>query len=128
MATENFRFPKTERLRGERTITSLFEQGQSGFVYPFRYVYQLSGDAPQGGVAVLVTVPKRNHKRANRRNLLKRRTREAYRLNKHPLAATAATAGKSAQLALVYTAKEEASYAEVEKAVRRILAAVGEKF
>ncbi|MFR5870507.1 MAG: ribonuclease P protein component [Alistipes sp.] len=34
---------------------------------------------------MLVSVSKRNHKRANVRSLLKRRIREAYRLNRNPL-------------------------------------------
>ena len=39
-------------------------------------------------MSVLISVPKRHHKRAVERNLLKRRMREAYCLNKQALSGT----------------------------------------
>ena len=83
-------FPRRERLKSKKRIARLFEQGKSGFVYPVRYV--LLDDSAEESVAgkdrslsVLISVPKRHHKRAVERNLLKRRMREAYRLNKQGL-------------------------------------------
>ena len=86
----NQRFPKTERLSSKRLIDQLFdrknEQVQSMFVYPFRVVWILGekkeeNEFPQ----ILISVSKRPFKRAVDRNLLKRRIREAYRLNKELL-------------------------------------------
>ena len=86
-------FPRRERLKSKKRIARLFEQGKSGFVYPVRYV--LLDDSAEESVAgkdrslsVLISVPKRHHKRAVERNLLKRRMREAYRLNKQALSGT----------------------------------------
>ena len=83
-------FPRRERLKSKKRIARLFEQGKGGFVYPVRYV--LLDDSAEESVAgkdrslsVLIAVPKRHHKRAVERNLLKRRMREAYRLNKQAL-------------------------------------------
>lgn len=73
--------PRTERLRSLGAIRRLFDEGQSGFVFPFRYVWYAETDAVPS-VEVLFSVPKKFHKRANKRNLLRRRTKEAYRLGK----------------------------------------------
>ena len=73
--------PRAERLRTLGAIRRLFESGESGFVYPFRYVWFAEAD-DRMSAEVLFSVPKKFHKRANRRNLLRRRAKEAYRLNK----------------------------------------------
>ena len=113
--------PRTERLRSLGAIRRLFDEGQSGFVFPFRYVWYAETDAVPS-VEVLFSVPKKFHKRANKRNLLRRRTKEAYRLQKGILART----GRSTNLdiALIYSSKEVLPYKHIEHAVRRILEAV----
>ena len=116
--------PRTERLRTLGAIRRLFDSGESGFVYPFRYVWFAEAD-DRMSAEVLFSVPKKFHKRANRRNLLRRRTKEAYRLNKERLA----DSGKSAavDMALVYCTKEVVPYKTVEHALRRILQQVAER-
>lgn len=116
--------PRTERLRTLGAIRRLFDSGESGFVYPFRYVWFAEAD-DRMSAEVLFSVPKKFHKRANRRNLLRRRTKEAYRLNKERLAES----GKSAavDMALVYCSKEVVPYKTVEHALRRILQQVAER-
>ena len=69
----------------------------------------------------MFSVPKRFHKRANKRNLLKRRSREAYRLNRESMINHLSSRGLSVELALVYSAKECHSYKTIEYAVQRIL-------
>lgn len=115
-------FPAKERLKGEKTIASLFAAGKSGFCYPFRYVWRVDErEEATPGVKMLISVPKKHFKRAVKRNLLKRRTREAYRLNKIRLTAPSAQAGRSIQLALVYSSKEVHDFKTIENGVKRIL-------
>lgn len=114
--------PRTERLRSLGAVRRLFESGESGFVYPFRYVWFAEPDLVQS-VEVLFSVPKKFHKRANRRNLLRRRTKEAYRLQKNQLRADAPV---NLDLALIYSSKEVVSYKTIAHAVRRILESVVE--
>lgn len=114
--------PRTERLRSLGAVRRLFESGESGFVYPFRYVWFAEPDLVQS-VEVLFSVPKKFHKRANRRNLLRRRTKEAYRLQKNLLRADARV---NLDLALIYSSKEVVSYKTIAHAVRRILESVVE--
>lgn len=112
--------PKSERLCSLAAQRRLFSDGVSGFVYPFRFTtYTEKSALPT--VEVLFSVPKRNHKRANKRNLLRRRMKEAYRLQKHPLWQRAEEAGVAVDMALVYSSKEVISYKTIENAIRKIL-------
>lgn len=61
---------------------------------------------------LIVSVPKRNFKRAVKRNLIRRRIKEAFRLSK---AAYPAVGGKN--IMFVYTSKEVALYDEISKSV-----------
>ncbi len=110
--------PRTERLRSLGAIRRLFDEGQSGFVFPFRYVWYAETDAVPS-VEVLFSVPKKFHKRANKRNLLRRRTKEAYRLGKQTLVRAECTA--NIDLALIYSSKEVLSYRKIDHALQRIL-------
>ncbi len=77
-----YTFRKEERLCSRKHLDLLFKNGSSFLLYPFRISY-LFVDAPHEVQAqVVINVPKRRYKRAVDRNLLKRRIREAYRLNK----------------------------------------------
>ena len=110
--------PRSERLRSLGAVRRLFECGESGFVFPFRYVWYAEPDT-EPSVEVLFTVPKKFHKRANRRNLLRRRTKEAYRLHKALL--REGEPRVAIDLALIYAAREITDYKTIEHAVRRIL-------
>ena len=120
---------REERLRSKRLVERLFAEGHGGFVYPFRYVCLIdNGPAAAGSgsahpASVLFTVPKRFHKRANKRNLLRRRTREAYRLNKRILSDGGVS---GASIALIYSVKDVAEYKRIENAVKRILSQIVE--
>lgn len=116
--------PRTERLRSLGAVRRLFESGQSGFVFPFRYVWHAEADAA-ATTEVLFSVPKKFHKRANKRNLLRRRTKEAYRLQKEILQQPEHCA--DLDVALIYSTKEVLPYKQIEHAVRRILEAIAER-
>ena len=116
--------PRAERLRTLGAIRRLFESGESGFVYPFRYVWFAEAD-DRMSAEVLFSVPKKFHKRANRRNLMRRRTKEAYRLNKELLVGSDKPA--AVDVALVYSSKEIVPYNTVEHALRRILQQIVER-
>lgn len=127
----DYTLPRSERLRSLTAIRRLFGEGRSGFVYPYRYVWlagKQSDEVPSDGrgIEVMFSVPKKFHKRANKRNLLKRRTREAYRLSRESLVERAKERGVELQLALIYSTKECHNYKTVENAVQRILAQVCE--
>ena len=132
----SYTLPRSERLRSLKAIRRMFGEGHSGFTYPFRYVWIATEPCGEGvepqqgserGVEVMFSVPKKFHKRANKRNLLKRRTREAYRLNREQLCERLQQSGKTITMAFIYSAKEIHTYKTVEYAVQRILAQICER-
>ncbi len=123
MATTDSRLPKSERLRSFGAVRRLFQSGRGGFVYPLRYIVYAEPDE-ELACKVLFSTPKKFHKRANRRNLLRRRMREAYRLNKSLLSES----GKSGavEMAIIYSSKEVLDFKTIENAVRKVLKNVAE--
>lgn len=80
-----FTFRKEERLSREKVIQELFDKGSSFYLFPFKVFYMAHPDKATANTQVLVSASKKLFKRAVDRNLIKRRMREAYRLNKHHL-------------------------------------------
>ena len=116
----------SERVKLRREVAQLFGDCASGFVFPIKYKY-LVEESTAAGVAVLFSVPKRLHKRANKRNLLRRRMRESYRLSKEALVAAAESRGLVIKIAFIYVSKEELTYKAINDAIVKILAEIQER-
>ncbi len=82
---QKYTFKKEERLCSVKLIQSLFHNGSSFVVYPFRVVWKVQ-IKPESGTQVLISVSKRRFKHAVTRNRIKRVMREAYRLEKTAIA------------------------------------------
>ncbi len=116
-----------ERLRTLGAIKRLFESGRGGFVYPLRYVW-IEEEAELTSAEVLFSVPKKFHRRANKRNLLRRRVKEAYRLQKSLILDSAECENaRSFDIALIYSTKEVHSYKTISNAVRKILEQIAKR-
>jgi ribonuclease P protein component len=124
------KLPKAERLRGECRIGELFATGRGGYLYPLKYRI-LEGEVQPGEttVSVLFSVPKREFKRAWKRNLIKRRMKESYRQAKGPLVEKLVSKGRRADIALVCVAPKDniPDYKTIDDAVRKILAKIIER-
>lgn len=77
-----FTFHKEERLSKKKLIEELFEKGSSFYFFPFKVFFMSNPDQTVAFHQLVISVSKRNFKRAADRNLIKRRIREGYRLNK----------------------------------------------
>lgn len=117
------KLPKSEKLHSFGAIRRLFTEGRSGFVYPFRYVVYTE-EAEKRSAEILFSTPKKFLKRANKRNKVRRRMREAYRLNKELLLGSSES--RHLQVALIYSSKEVLDYKTIENATRKILEKLGE--
>lgn len=78
---------KSERMSQKSLIDNLFSGGNKSFSsFPLRVVYkELETDKDIPRAMVLISVPKKNIKRAVMRNRVKRQVREAYRKYKYLL-------------------------------------------
>lgn len=85
MDIPKYTLPKEERISRKLVIDKLFAEGKSFVVYPLRLVYLTNVVGQDTPAAMMVSVSKKRFKRAVKRNFIKRRLREAYRLNKHKL-------------------------------------------
>lgn len=145
--TENAKFPKAEKLCGRHDIAALMAHGRRGVCGCIRYCCLVSPaeGLPDGSLSagadaarVMVSVPKKHFKRAVRRNLLKRRIREAYRLQKallldppapaaqaDPTApaglAVAGRPGRRYDILFTFAGSDLVPYADIAEAVASIL-------
>ena len=111
-----YTFPKQERLKSRKAIATLFEQADHVFQYPFKILYLKKEEPSEAYPQVLVSVSKRNFKKAVERNRIKRLVREAYRLQK-PAYLVLPTPLKD--MALIYVGKQIEPYSKVEKGMKK---------
>ena len=118
----SFKFKKEERLKSKKLISQIFKEGNSFLVYPIRLVWK-SIDPPYNAFPILfsMSVPKRAFPKAVQRNPLRRKIREAYRLNKHFLYEHLTPTGKQYAFMLLYVAKKPLPYANIEQAVKKMM-------
>ena len=106
-------FSKEERITHKGDIEKLFISGKKLNLFPFDIRYY-SGN--MGSLnKVLISVSKKNIKSAVKRNLLKRRIRESYRLNKKQLS----NSGYS--IAIIYVDNKILKFKQIDDFIKKIL-------
>lgn len=78
----NYKLPKKLIIRKKNDFNTLFKKGKTINVFPF-YVKYLIENYVTNELKVGFTIRKRDFKKANKRNYLKRITKEIYRKNKY---------------------------------------------
>ncbi|MBQ9400286.1 MAG: ribonuclease P protein component [Bacteroidales bacterium] len=112
---------KEQIVRGKTSIDRLVSGGRWITGSRIKCCYLHPGGAEVS--RILVSVPKKFFKRAVKRNLLKRRMRESYRLQKSLLAGCEGCL----DLMFVYNSAECASFDEIKEDVRMIMEGIAEK-
>ena len=109
-------FRKKERLHKENLIQELFKTGSSFYLYPFKVLVKRNPDPSFPVHQVMISVSRKNFRRAVDRNLIKRRIRESFRLNKNLL-----TLSPKFVIAYIYTAKEILTFAQIQERLVKTL-------
>ena len=112
---------KKERLSSKKLIDQLFTEGKTFFSYPFKVFYLFKETEEEFPVQVLITVSKKNFKKAVDRNKIKRLVREGYRKNKLLLHDYLNEKNKSVLLGLVYVGETILLSQEIEQKLILIL-------
>jgi len=113
MISQGNTLSKAERLSGKKSIEALLSDGRWGKCGCLKYCFlatSAEGQEPAAG-RIMISVPKRLFKRAVKRNLLKRRIREAYRSSKIC----------GFDILFQYNSAELCDYASIKEAVDSIL-------
>lgn len=132
---------KEEKLRHRTLVDSLFRDGQSLYDFPLRLTWRaLSRDALEnsfrngvppkiGPLQMLITVPKKKRRHAVDRVLMRRRIREAYRLNRIPLKrAVEGNPGiRSLSLAFIYIHDKNIPYSTIERKMGLLIKKMADK-
>jgi len=122
----DFSFKKEERIHKRDDLTLLFEKGNSFLIHPFKVLYLESQDsaARTNDPSFLkfgVSIPKRKFKRAVDRNLLKRRVKEAYRLNRNGLKTQLKKQNKYVSFMVIYVDNSILEFSVIEPKIILIL-------
>ena len=110
---------KSERLCGKTAIAGLMEHGKGSVAGCLRYKFLMRDDGDAVS-RILISVPKRSFKRAVKRNLLKRRIRESYRLQKEILPVPV-------DIAFLYQDRAVLPFSDIYAAMTAVLSAVAAK-
>lgn len=140
-STERFTLRKSAKLRHRTLVQNLFQKGKSVYSGPLRVTFRaLSNEELEasfrvripdlmGPVQMMITVPKKKRRHAVDRVLMRRRIREAFRLQWHPLKKMIQDdpAIRTLSLAIVYMDTENAEMECIMTAMASALSKVRKK-
>lgn len=119
---KEFGFPKDLRLSGKKKISELFNDGSFFYLGAFKIYYSLVRNENNMTPGLLISVPKSKVPKAHARNKVKRRIREAYRLNKHILLdAPDELTLEFDKLGLIYLSKGLLPFGDIQDKLKLIL-------
>ena len=120
---KQFSLPKRHKLCALKAIDALFsrESGAKGALsYPLRIVWKENNVSQKGEpVQFFISIPKKRIRKAVDRVMMRRRVREAYRLNRGEFISPGFTT--VVDVAFIYVADEPVCYDRVEQSMRRLL-------
>jgi ribonuclease P protein component len=122
-----FHFPKNQKLCNEKAIERLFENGKSLAEKPFRIIYNIDNNSDDIFLKSLIVIPKKRFRLASDRNVIKRRVKEAYRLQKSELEKYLKSNNQQLNLAIIYQKHEILDYKLIEVKIKLLLSRLKEE-
>lgn len=110
-----FSLGSDKRLKSQKKIDRLFTEGKRIQKFPLRTVF-FTEESETPKIQIAVSVPKKLVKKANNRNLIKRRMREAFRLNQYQL-----NTSQNLDIMFIYSTSEIMDYAKIEKSMKVLI-------
>lgn len=114
------RLYKYEKLCSRTAINNIFQGGKSAICYPLRAAFSIT-EKEETPAQFLITIPKKKVRKAVNRVLLRRRIREAYRLNREALLPYLEEKGISIKIAFIYLSDEISDYATIDERMKSLL-------
>lgn len=113
---------KNERLKSRKLIDELFAKGSAIDAYPIKLIFKeiTAEQSPHTSALFGVTVSKKRFKRAVDRNLIKRRLRESFRINKVELCSHLQETDKKVCMMAIYISREILDYKIIESAMVKL--------
>lgn len=120
------RFPKQWRKISLRTLDTLYRSGNVIFHHPYKLFCLIHPLQPEGQpeCRIIISVPKRNIKRAVGRNRIKRQIRESFRLHFNKLHQTLITHRVQIELLCLYVPNEHTPTSILSDKMESLLARV----
>ena len=122
-----FEFPKKQKLCNETAIKEMFSNGNSFVIHTIRLVWKEQVNSDDVAIKSIIVVPKKQLKLAADRNIVRRRMKEAYRLNKSTIENSLKNKGKQFNIAIVYQNDKRLSYKVIEEKIKLILGRLREE-
>jgi len=106
---------KIERLTGKKNIEQLFLTGNHFKIKSFKIFWQIADENTEDSRShLLISIPKKVQKLSVNRNLIKRRIRESYRINKEPFIDFLSENNIVVHWGVIYLSAEILSYKVIE--------------
>lgn len=139
--TERLTLRKGEKLRHKALTDSLFSDGNTLYSYPLRVTWRavsaerlaasFRSGTPEaiGALQMMITVPKKRRRHAVDRVLMRRRIREAYRLNRIPLKrlVLANPDIRTLSMIFIYIGDKNEDSALIHKKMKKLLCKISEE-
>ncbi|MBS3774129.1 MAG: ribonuclease P protein component [Bacteroidales bacterium] len=112
---------KNERLSSQKEIALLVKEGNTFLCYPFRIMWSVSRNERDHSFRIqsAFSVPKKKFKKAVKRNKIRRRMKEAFRLQKEPFKKEMTHHPFTLSLLIIYTPHKELNYAKIEAGMKK---------
>ena len=122
-----FEFPKKQKLCNETAIKNMFSNGKSFAIDPIRLVWKEELNPDEVSLKSIIVVPKKKLNLAADRNVMRRRMKEAYRLQKTAIESFLKSENIQLSIALIYQVEEILPYKTIEEKIKLILSRLREE-